>query len=168
MEIFRNYTATNTPNFSLAGLSTHARVVSIYDGDSMTCIIPVFGQFCKFSIRLYGIDTCEIRSKRPENKELAIKARNRLIDLVTQDAAPSSLETKKEIDAFLDANVYLVHLHCRQSDKYGRILAEVHKDSSEKFSFSDILIQERLAYEYKGDTKLTEEEQVKLLTSVQI
>ena len=51
-----NYNTTKT--FSLKNTECYARVVQIYDGDTITAVIPLFDNFYKFSIRLNGIDTC--------------------------------------------------------------------------------------------------------------
>jgi hypothetical protein len=38
------------------------------------------------------------------------------------------------------------------------------KSHTDTISFSDILVKEKLAYVYNGKTKLTEDEQIKILT----
>jgi endonuclease YncB( thermonuclease family) len=50
-------------------------------------------------------------------------------------------------------------------DKYGRLLVDVFATPASTTSFSTILVQDKLAYKYEGDTKLTEEQQYALLTS---
>ena len=52
-------------------------IVSVYDGDTFRCNIegpPIIAQ--NIGVRVYGIDTPEIRSKSPETKALALKARD--------------------------------------------------------------------------------------------
>ncbi len=167
IEAFRPHSRTTTPEFSLAGHQTYARLLSVYDGDTMTCVLPFLGKYFQFSIRLAGIDTCEMRSKHPINKELAIKARDRIVSLATQNQGPTgSMTTKKELEAFLDAHVSLVYVHCHESDKYGRILADVRRHPADPWTFQQMLMDEKLAYAYQGDTKLTEEEQRNLLQSL--
>jgi endonuclease YncB( thermonuclease family) len=70
----------NTPVFSLDNETHLAKVVDIYDGDTLTCAIFIFGKFYKFNVRLSGIDTSELQSK---NYQKALQARMRLFDLVT-------------------------------------------------------------------------------------
>lgn len=165
-DVFRQHGVT-TPEFTLNGLRTYARVVSVYDGDTMKCIIPVFNTFFKFNVRLSGIDTCEMKSKKTEAKVLAIRARDRLINLVTGGKTNISMtektETKKDITNILENDVFLVWLHCLELDKYGRTICNIYASPNSNVSFSDILIEEHLAYVYEGETKLSEEEQVKLL-----
>ena len=43
-----NYNINNTDEFSLNNLFIDVRVVSIYDGDTCTCILPLFNNFYKF------------------------------------------------------------------------------------------------------------------------
>ena len=62
--------------------------------------------------------------------------------------------------------MYFVWVECLDFDKYGRLLANVYNLNTEiksDNSFSSILLKEKLAYVYNGDTKLTEEEQVECL-----
>lgn len=154
----------NTPFFTLNGIKDYARVTEVYDGDTITIVMNISGSFLKFKCRMMGIDTCEIRSKNPKNKELAIKARNRLIQLIT-DKQVDEASKKKDVSSFLDEDVYVVWVHCLEFDKYGRALIQCFKSPVSTKSFSEILVEEKLAYKYEGDTKLTEEQQVQLLTT---
>lgn len=59
----------------------HAYVIDVYDGDTFTIIVQTWGQdghqtFVKKVIRLYGVDTPEIKTKDPKEKELGIIARD--------------------------------------------------------------------------------------------
>jgi endonuclease YncB( thermonuclease family) len=158
----------NVPMFNLAGVKTYARVVSVYDGDTVQAVMPFGEQFYRFSVRINGIDTCEIKSKMVANKALAIRARNRVIDLVTQGVWNGNENAKKtDVEGFLKKHVFVVWMECHDMDKYGRVLASLHSDIGTP-SFADTLVQEKLAYVYSGNTKLTEEEQVKLLSEIPI
>lgn len=161
-ELFKQYGGA-TPEFSLNDTRTFARVVSVYDGDTITAVIPILGAFFKFKVRLHGIDTCEIKSKNQAAKDMAVKARNRVIELVTGLAVDATLKTKKDIEKMLDADVHLVWLHCLEMDKYGRVLAHVYPSSNRVKSISEVLLDEKLAYAYSGETKKTEQEQVEYL-----
>lgn len=162
-ERFRLY-GGSTPVFSLNNMKTQARVVSIYDGDTLHAVIPVLGSYFKFSVRLHGIDTCEMKSKVVANKEKAVQARNRIIELVTKKPFDyTAMKTKKQIEELLDSDVFTIWLHCLEMDKYGRVLAKAFASPDEETSFSDVLVNEGLAYEYFGDGKKTEEEQARSL-----
>lgn len=164
-EAYHNYQdhgGANTPSFSLNGVSLYGRVCDVCDGDTVTLVLDVDGTFRKFKARLNGIDTCEMKSKSVQNKQLANKARVRLIQLITNtriDINPNKKETKN----LFEENVHVVWVKCYEFDKYGRVLVDIFADKDSAKSFSQILHEEHLAYSYQGDTKLTEEQQIKIL-----
>lgn len=151
----------DTPEFSLLGTKCYARCVNVYDGDSPTIVIPLGAKMYKFHTRLFGIDTSEMHSKDPVNKTRAVRGRNRLIELITKagNNGGASVVTKKDIKDLLGADVYLVWVECMEMDKYGRILLKMYSAENDTKSFSDILLEEKLAYSYMGQTKLTEAQQ---------
>ena len=65
------------------------KVIKVYDGDTITIVSDIPGlkdsPFYKFSIRLNGIDTPEIRGKTEDEKLIAIKARDDLSNLILGD-----------------------------------------------------------------------------------
>lgn len=140
----------DTPEFSLNGLKTYARVVNILDGDTITCVIPVMDEFYKFSTRLSGIDTCEITSKDVALKEKAIAAQRLVIEAITGQRL-TNIPDKSTIKKMLNKTC-IVWLECMQFDKYGRLLADVYTDKS-KPSLSTRLIECKLAYAYNGGKK---------------
>lgn len=144
----------STPELSIAGLKTYGRVIDIYDGDTCKIIMPTFGSYYKFTVRLNEIDTCEIKSKDKVLQESAVKARDKVFELVTGSTAI----TKNEIKKALESEVYLVWVECCEKDKYGRVLANIYKDKATTKSISEILLEEKLAYKYKGKTKLTDDD----------
>lgn len=159
VQLFQHY-GYDTPEFSLLGTKTWARVVYVYDGDSPTIILPLLGQMYRFATRVYGIDTSEMKSKDVANKERAIKAKYRLIELITGTTSPLPLTaSKKEIKAFFAQSTYLVWVECLEMDKYGRVLIKMKSTPEDSKTFADILIEEKLAYPYFGDTKLSEAQQ---------
>ena len=164
IENFEKYDIS-TPYFSLQDVNTYGRLVDIYDGDTVKVILPVMDRYFKFDVRLNGIDTCEIKSHNIENKNKALKARNRICEMIEElwgNYVNSKLETQKEIKDYLKTITCIVFVKCYRFDKYGRLLADVYIDynSINCKSISEILLSEGLAYEYDGGTKLTEEEQV--------
>jgi endonuclease YncB( thermonuclease family) len=151
-EDFKQY-GGSTPELSINGLKSYGRLIDIYDGDTVKVILPTFDSYYKFTIRLNGIDTCEIRSKDKILQDNAIKARNRVFELLTNN----KVNTKNDIKNILESEVYLVWVECVNKDKYGRILANIYKDNNITKSISDILLEEKLAYKYEGKTKLSED-----------
>ena len=112
---------------------TGGQVIKVYDGDTITVASklpydssPVY----RFSVRLNGIDTPEIKGKKEEEKTLAKKARDEL----------SKMILNKEVT--LD-NV--------QTEKYGRVLADVHCDGIHLNSW---MVDQRFAVKYDGGTKV--------------
>ena len=162
---FANFNYNSTPHFTLNGKKMYGRVVNVYDGDTITVVLNIFNGFYKFNMRLNGIDTCELKSKNEKNKELACFARSRLISLITdKDISETSLlKDRRMINNFLNKNVYCVWIECLEFDKYGRLLANIYSNENTSESFSNILLKEKLAYKYTGETKLTEDEQLSTL-----
>jgi endonuclease YncB( thermonuclease family) len=153
----------NTPFLSLKGIITKARVVSVYDGDTLTLIIPFKNEFFKFNCRMMGIDTCEMKSKLQQNRETAIKARNRVLQLLGVPVADLNVKlTTQKIQSLLAENIYTCWVKCYETEKFGRTLVDVCTSNDMQRTVAQTLVNEKLAYEYKGDTKLTEEQQVEL------
>lgn len=143
-EEFENLDVKKVPFFSLDGMVFMCRVIKVYDGDTITGIVKYNNNFYKLSIRLDGIDTCEKRSKNIKIKEKAIEARNRLIELID----------------FQKDRCCMIYIKCSGFDKYGRVLANLYKDKDSDESFQEILIKERLAYQYGGRCKKNQEEMI--------
>jgi endonuclease YncB( thermonuclease family) len=152
-EDFKQY-GGSTPELSINGLKCYGRLIDVYDGDTVKVILPTFNSYYKFTIRLNGIDTCEIKSKDKILQENGIKARDRVLELLTNNKK----NTKKDIKNLLESEVFLVWVECFENDKYGRILANIYKDENEKKSISEILLEEKLAYTYEGKTKLSNDD----------
>lgn len=107
-------------------------ITSIYDGDSFRCTIkeypPIIGH--RIGIRVYGIDTPELRDKCPKVKEKAQKA--------------------KQFAVALLRGAEKVELRNLRRDKYFRILAEVYVDGK---SLAQELMDAGHAKPYDGGTK---------------
>jgi endonuclease YncB( thermonuclease family) len=151
-EDFKQY-GGSTPELSFNGFKSYGRLIDIYDGDTIKVILPIFDSYYKFTIRLNGIDTCEIRSKDKVLQDNALKARDRLFELLTNN----KVNTKNDIKNILESDVHLVWVECCNKDKYGRILANIYKNKDTEKSVSEILLEEKLAYKYEGKTKLSED-----------
>lgn len=105
-----------------------ALITKVYDGDTLTADIDLGFKLWakKIKLRLIGIDTPEIRTKDPEEKALAIKARDRVRELCLG----------KE-----------VIITTRRKGKYGRWLASVYIEEGD-LDITRFLIAEGLAKEY--------------------
>ena len=107
-------------------------LISVYDGDSFRCNItgvhPIIGD--SIPIRLYGVDTPEIRGKSKYEKQLALKAKEYTFNALS--------------------NAKNIELRNIRRGKYFRIVADVYYDNK---SLAKELIDNGLAYEYFGGTK---------------
>lgn len=109
-----------------------ARVCNVYDGDTCTCILEFNQKLQKFSVRLTGIDTAEMKSKDPELKKKALAAKQYLSSMILNK---------------------IVRLECEGLDKYGRILGKVYLDD---VCLNTKMIELKYANSYDGGTKSTE------------
>ena len=109
------------------------KVVKVYDGDTITIVSDIPGlknsPVYKFSIRLNGIDSPEIKGKTEDEKHIAIKARDTLSNMILGE---------------------IVYLKNKKNEKYGRILCDVYKGET---NLNKMMIEKRLALPYEGKTK---------------
>jgi endonuclease YncB( thermonuclease family) len=148
--ILAQYNKTNTKFFSLESKNCWARVVSIHDADTITCVFNIHdfeNKFYKFNIRLAGIDSPEITSKNKDLQNLAIQAKNRLFQIITTTNYEIYIKKEqKELDRLLDQEVYLIFLKCMKFDKYGRVLADIYNNELDESSINETLLKEKLVY----------------------
>ena len=165
----------DTPEHSLDGWSGDARVVDIYDGDSVHVVLNETGRFVRVKCRLSGIDTCEIRSRRAANKELAYAARDRLAALITGGSADSFQgASRKAVRKVLADRPAILRAQCGHADKYGRTLVKLfvrREDGASEggepdgaVSVGATLVEDGLAYRYHGGKRLSESEQIRELS----
>lgn len=128
-EELNNIDYSKIDKFSLNGMSFHAKVIGVYDGDTITVVFKFIDTFYKWSCRMNGIDTPEIKSKNPAEKDLAIKARDFLRDKILGK---------------------IIKINCGDFDKYGRLLVGVIYDDE---NINTYMIQSGYAKAYTGGTK---------------
>lgn len=107
-------------------------VIKVYDGDTITIAAKLpyeSSPLYRIHVRLNGIDTPEIKGKSLEEKEISKEARDSLSNLLLH---------KK------------VQLKNVASEKYGRLLADVHLD---ELHVNQWLIDQRYAVKYDGGAK---------------
>jgi endonuclease YncB( thermonuclease family) len=153
----------DTPLLNLDGWQGWTRVVDVYDGDTITAVIRFRGEPVRISVRLLGIDTCEIRSSCTTNKRLAYRARDRLLALVTcTETSAWENKSRRGVRAALDSVCATVYMKCEETDKYGRTLANL-SSGEETPPFAHTLVTENLAYEYHGGRRLTDSQKAEQL-----
>ena len=109
-------------------------VIKVYDGDTITiaaklpyAVSPIY----RFSVRLNGIDCPEMKTTNAFEKDCAVVAKNFVAEL-----AMNRVVTLKNV----------------QTEKYGRILADVYVG---ELHINKLLVEKRLAIGYDGGTKPT-------------
>jgi endonuclease YncB( thermonuclease family) len=111
---------------------TSGKVVKVYDGDTFTLAAKLpntDGPVYRFSVRLNGIDTPEIKGKTATEKELAKRARDALSSLIMNK---------------------IIILKNVETEKYGRLLAEVYVDD---ININNYMVDNKYAVKYDGGTK---------------
>ena len=149
-----------TQEFSLCGLTLKGKVVECYDADTCKIVIPIKDSLYKFTCRLNGIDSPEMKPRKDkQNRDNEIlcakKARAELLKLITQDNKLfDNLDIKKEeVISELEKNKNLVTVKCLEFDKYGRLLVELNSEVQSD-SFNKILVDKNLAVSYDGGKKI--------------
>jgi micrococcal nuclease len=110
-----------------------SEVTSVYDGDTFRCTIPTLHPLIgeRIGIRVGGVDTPEMRDKRPKIKALARKAKQHTVEF---------LRSGKKIE-----------LRNVKRGKYFRIVADVYVDGK---SLTSSLVNHGLGMRYDGGTKV--------------
>lgn len=122
---------TDAPLFSkcVDNKVVEAKIVSVYDGDTVKAVFPLNGTLYKWNCRLTGIDTPEIRTSDKLQKKFGYEVRDFLRNKILNK---------------------VVTLKCQDLDKYGRLLAEIHIDD---LNINQWLIDSGYAFAYDGGTK---------------
>lgn len=110
----------------------YGKVIKVYDGDTITIAAKLpntNGPVYRFSVRLDGIDTPEIKGKSVAERELAKQARDVLHELIYGK---------------------VVELRNVANEKYGRILADVYIGDT---NVNQWLVSENFAVLYDGGKK---------------
>jgi endonuclease YncB( thermonuclease family) len=112
-------------------------VISVYDGDTYTVIAKHRGEYTKFPVRLYGVDTCELRGGTAESKHLAYQAKHYVESMILNKVVDCIVFTNSDNPI---------------NDKYGRLMVSICINNT---NLAIDLIEKKLAKEYFGGTKST-------------
>lgn len=129
MEELNCIDCTLVKKFSLEDQVFDAKVIKVYDGDTVTVVFKFNGEYYKWLCRLDGIDTPELKTSIKEEKQEAVKARDFLIEKIFNK---------------------IVQIHCGDFDKYGRLLCKIFY---ENVNINELMIQDGYAVAYFGGTK---------------
>ena len=129
MEIDWQTVSDDTKLFSFENEQIQAKVVSVYDGDTVKCVFPSNGKLYKWNCRLTGVDTPELRTRCKVEKKYGYEVRDYLREKILNK---------------------VVTLHCGDFDKYGRLLVTIQCDDC---MVNQWLIDNNYAFAYDGGTK---------------
>ena len=119
----------DTKLFSFENEQIQAKVVSVYDGDTVKCVFPSNGKMYKWNCRLTGVDTPELRTLCKVEKKYGYEVRDYLREKILNK---------------------VFTLHCGDFDKYGRLLVTIQYDDC---MVNQWLIDNNYAFSYDGGTK---------------
>jgi endonuclease YncB( thermonuclease family) len=124
----------NTKKFSLEDEIIDGKVISVYDGDTVSIVLdlPLNNKLFKWNCRLARVDTPELRTKNKKEKEFGYEVRNKLREKILNN---------------------VLSVKCLEFDKYGRLLVELNTKDDLKENINDWLINNKYAYPYMGGTK---------------
>ena len=105
------------------------KVVKTYDGDTITVAAFLCDSIYRFSVRIKGIDCPEMKSSDPNEKKVALEAKDYVQQLLLHQ---------------------MVTLENVETEKYGRLLADVWFQGQ---SVATLLTQQHLAVPYDGGHK---------------
>lgn len=163
-EEYLSRTYENTAPSLVDGRRLFGRLVDVYDADTLTCVVEVSkGTFQRTTVRLLGIDVCEMTSKLPKALAVATKARDTVVTHLTNDAVHPDGADRASVRGMLQSDVYIVGLaFANRPDKYGRLLAIVHRIDPATLTWeksaAHLLLERALAIPYDGLEKRMNQE----------
>ena len=127
--------------FDYSGVMTKAKVVDVYDGDTITIVFRYRGELQQQNCRMMGYDSPELRpSKKMPNREkeieIAKEARDKLREMVGYNEFYNTTK--------------LINVKLYKFDKYGRPLVQVYCDG---IHINEWMIVNGYGYPYNGGTK---------------
>jgi len=170
IDILKKISLQNVSSFSLDGQTYYCGVYlgdptdinekrvksDVYDGDTLHVVIIYLGIPHKFTIRMLGIDTPEMRPKwkQPVKDELGE------IKMVRVSDETHELEKRRAIESRNALKEYIWHKNLLvkfgKNDKFGsRVLANLFiiDDTGNLHSVNDWMIENKYAMKYDGSKK---------------
>lgn len=141
----QNINSNDVSLFSLNGKHFTAKIIEIYDGDTITVIFKLFGNYYKWKCRIMHVDTPEIK---------------KMVKAVTEEEKNKNEKEKKRAIAIRDIMReklinQIVLIHCFHYDKYGRLLIEFNLPET-NIKIHNWLIENNYAKPYEGKHKNTD------------
>lgn len=136
---------TTMPNTTYDGVITKGRVVSVYDGDTVTVAFYDGSKVVKRPFRMYGYDAPEIHPRKDiHNRDLHVRAGN---------------SVKQYLSDCINNKIVWIRF-CKE-EKYGRLMGYIYlqrgkndsKLTSECACMNQVIIDQRYGKLYDGGTK---------------
>jgi endonuclease YncB( thermonuclease family) len=138
LEIIKN-ADNSVKTFTLENINKVCKIVDIYDGDTCRAVFEHNGEINKWTIRMNGYDSPEIRpSRKLENRD---------------EIKKKAIESKNYLKSIIMNESQLVYLKCGKFDKYGRLLGTILVNEHDTVSVNELMINNGYGYEYHGGTK---------------
>lgn len=117
---------------------TKAKVLKVYDGDTITIAAHYAGQIVKFSVRIFGVDCDEMKGGTEQTRYNARLAKKYVEAMI--------------LDKIVDVEILNNRIHGgkRIREKFGRLLAIVKVDGND---LANMLLEAGLARKYDGGHK---------------
>lgn len=140
-----NNSFSELSKFTFNGLITKAKIIDVYDGDTVTLVFYYGNQPIKDSFRMYGYDSPEIKPpKTLPNRELHVKA-----GLYVKEYLKTQILNK------------IMWVKFCQEEKFGRLMGElyyINPNNEQKFigdeiNINNMMIQKGYGKLYHGEAK---------------
>lgn len=115
-----------------------AKVLKVYDGDSITIAAHHAGQIVKFNVRVFGIDCDEMKGGTEQTKRNARIAKKYVESKILGKVVDINVLNNKVVDGK------------KLREKYGRLLASISIDGAD---LANMLLEVKLARKYYGGHK---------------
>ena len=139
--MFEDCVPNKIPWLSLDGITCKCKVISVYDADTVTVILPLNDKLYKVKCRLFGIDSAEKRTKNLEEKKVALESTEWLRSQI---------------------NDQVIWIKCGKWGKYGgRMIGTLYmteEDMKNDKSVNMKIVEKGYAYKYNGKKKQKFEE----------
>ena len=117
-----------------------AKVIKVYDGDTVTIAVIENNKIVKYNVRLYGVDCEELKGGTDETKCKARLAKVYMENLLLDKMVKIYVMNGRDIAGE------------KIKEKYGRLLSEIYINGE---NVSDLLLSTGLAKKYYGGAKNT-------------
>lgn len=155
--LLQDLTYDTVDNFTLGSARRPAKVLDVYDADTIKIAILIGDTPAKFTMRLTGIVTPERNAKGADRNRVglertcAYRARARLLFLLTKQASfadGKKTYSNQDVRDACSKSTRLIQIEPNGFDKYGRVLGRAYLDDEQ--CINEVLLAEGYAKEYDG------------------